>query len=122
MLRKRLRTQPSSMTNVLLRVLLGDSPCLCLSVLSQVRPPTGEPDAGDPPVRFGGRGNRIQSVLPTPISLKLTYHRPPLRKTPCARAETICLLTGFRLWCTLELEFVARCRPFESSHHGSYPV
>jgi len=26
-----------------------------------------EPDAGDPPVRFGGRGNRIQSVLPTPI-------------------------------------------------------
>src|ERR1017187_4635508 len=24
--------------------------------------------AGDPPVRFGGRGDRIQSVLPTPIS------------------------------------------------------
>src|SRR5215208_6832003 len=29
---------------------------------------TGEPDAGDPPVRFGGRGERNQSFLPTPIS------------------------------------------------------
>ena len=28
-------------------------------------PPTGEPDAGDPPVRFGGRGSR--KALPTPI-------------------------------------------------------
>ena len=37
------------------------------SVLSEVKPPTGEPDAGDPPVRFGGRGNRTQSFLPTPI-------------------------------------------------------
>ncbi len=30
-------------------------------------PPTGEPDAGNPPVRFGGRG-RVQSSLPTPIT------------------------------------------------------
>jgi hypothetical protein len=29
-------------------------------------PLTGEPDAGDPPVRFGGREGG-QSVLPTPI-------------------------------------------------------
>jgi len=36
-------------------------------VLSQVKPSTGEPDAGDPHVRFGGRGDRNQSVLPTPI-------------------------------------------------------
>src|SRR5213593_1222271 len=35
----------------------------------EVRPPTGEPDAGDPPVRFGGRGGRNQSSLPTPIPL-----------------------------------------------------
>ena len=28
---------------------------------------TGEPDAGNPPVRFGGRGERTQSPLPTPI-------------------------------------------------------
>lgn len=33
-------------------------------------PPTGEPDAGDPPVRFGGRGDVVPShVLPTPIDL-----------------------------------------------------
>ena len=38
-----------------------------MSVLSQVRPPTGEPYAGDPHVRFGGRGHRSQSMLPTPM-------------------------------------------------------
>ena len=31
------------------------------------KPPTGEPDAGNPPVRFGGRGGRTQPALPTPI-------------------------------------------------------
>ena len=35
------------------------------SVPSWVRPPTGEPDAGDLQVRFGGRGWR--KPLPTPI-------------------------------------------------------
>jgi hypothetical protein len=30
-------------------------------------PSTGKPCAGDPPARFGGRGDRTQSVLPTPI-------------------------------------------------------
>src|SRR6516225_113313 len=29
-------------------------------------PPTGKPDAGDPPVRFGGRGDG-QPLLPIPI-------------------------------------------------------
>ena len=29
-------------------------------------PLTGEPDAGDPPVRFGGRG-KVLSLVPTPI-------------------------------------------------------
>jgi len=28
---------------------------------------TGEPDAGNPPVRFGGRGAAIQRGFPTPI-------------------------------------------------------
>src|SRR6516165_10983626 len=27
------------------------------SILNEVKPPTGEPDAGKPPVRFGGRGS-----------------------------------------------------------------
>jgi hypothetical protein len=30
---------------------------LVSSILFEVRPPTGEPYAGDPPVRFGGRGD-----------------------------------------------------------------
>src|ERR1035441_8960220 len=29
---------------------------------------TGKPDAGNPPVWFGGRGGRNQSVVPTPIN------------------------------------------------------
>ena len=29
--------------------------------------PTGEPYAGEPHVRFGGRGDRHQPVFPTPI-------------------------------------------------------
>jgi hypothetical protein len=41
------------------RALLSpESPCPGLPVLSQVRPPTGEPYAGEPHVRFGGRGSR----------------------------------------------------------------
>ena len=31
-----------------------------------VTPLTGEPNAGNPPVRFGGRG-RVQTAFPTPI-------------------------------------------------------
>jgi len=45
----------------------GHSPSRGRSILFEVKPSTGEPDAGDPQVRFGGRGDRIQSVLPTPI-------------------------------------------------------
>ena len=48
-------------------VLLGRSPRLSSSILSEVKLPTGEPDAGDPPVRFGGRGDRDHPVLSTPI-------------------------------------------------------
>ena len=48
-------------------VLSGRCPCCGLSILVEVKPPTGEPDAGEPPVRFGGRGERDHSVLPTPI-------------------------------------------------------
>src|ERR1700733_4651116 len=34
--------------------------------VSMKKPPTGEPYAGKPPVRFGGRGRR--KPIPTPIS------------------------------------------------------
>jgi hypothetical protein len=33
----------------------------------EVKPLTGEPDAGDPHVRFGGRGSANQYAIPTPI-------------------------------------------------------
>jgi hypothetical protein len=35
-----------------------------------MRPLTGKPDAGKPPVRFGGRGE-VLSLVPTPIKRKL---------------------------------------------------
>jgi hypothetical protein len=42
-----------------------------------VRPqPSGEPDAGKPPVRFGGRGD-FNTVVPTPI-----YHLAPPGQRP----------------------------------------
>ena len=36
-------------------------------------PPTGEPYAGQPPVRFGGRGGR--QPFPTPIELRRRTNR-----------------------------------------------
>lgn len=45
----------------------GNRPCHGLSILTKVKPSTGEPDAGEPLVRFGGRGGRNQSAVPTPI-------------------------------------------------------
>ncbi len=48
----------------------GASPCVGPSTLFEVKPSTGEPYAGDPPVRFGGRGEPSQWVLPTPTRLR----------------------------------------------------
>jgi len=45
----------------------GNRPCRGLSILTKVKPSTGEPDAGDPHVRFGGRGAPRQWGVPTPI-------------------------------------------------------
>ena len=50
-------------------VLSGRSPCRRLLILDEVKPPTGEPYAGNPLARFGGRGswcNRL-SLPPIPI-------------------------------------------------------
>src|ERR1700751_998317 len=40
------------------------------------QPLTGEPDAGEPPVRFGGRGD--SSIVPTPNQLPITNHQSPI--------------------------------------------
>ena len=45
----------------------GGGPCLGPSILSEVRPSTGGPDAGDSQVRFGGRGGPNQWAYSTPI-------------------------------------------------------
>ncbi len=37
--------------------------------------PTGEPDAGDPPVRFGGRGGATQCAVPTSIVYSAAWRR-----------------------------------------------
>src|SRR5208337_4859751 len=62
------RSGPSALVQRLLCgarvVLLGHSSRHRQSVLSEVTPPTGEPDAGDPPVRFGGRGSVTTFSLP----------------------------------------------------------
>ena len=39
-----------------------------MSILNKVKPPTGEPDAGDPHVRFGGRGG-CECILPYPYQV-----------------------------------------------------
>ena len=45
----------------------GNSPSRGQSILTKVKPSTGEPDAGEPLVRFGGKGVRNQSDFLTPI-------------------------------------------------------
>ena len=40
-----------------------------------LKPPTGEPCAGEPHARFGGRGGR--QPFPTPIKARRKAHNPP---------------------------------------------
>ena len=51
------------------------------SLLSEVNPPTGEPDAGDPPVRFGGRGEPGPLGPPYPYLFLFVFdeNSPPRR-------------------------------------------
>jgi hypothetical protein len=42
---------------------------LALQSLNLDELPTGEPDPGEPDVRFGGRGGANQCAIPTPIDL-----------------------------------------------------
>ena len=75
----------------------GRSPGCGRSILTEVRPSTGEPCAGDPPARFGGRGARRQSGLPTPIGSERTTGRaalpmptfPPRKPLPCNRESRV---------------------------------
>jgi len=51
----------------------------------EVKPPTGEPCAGEPHARFGGRGDANQCVIPTPIYLGAPVglgNRESIKKLP----------------------------------------
>src|ERR1035441_5448267 len=73
---------------------------------SITKPLTGEPDAGDPPVRFGGRG-KVQSLVPTPIGLGTDFvtgpdpeHQvEPLRRNRRNRGKTPNSGPSPWLWC-----------------------
>jgi len=53
---------PCRISKRLGRPSLREPHVLGLPVPLRVKPPTGEPDAGDPPVRFGGRGGQKPSL------------------------------------------------------------
>jgi hypothetical protein len=59
-------------------VLLRCSLCVSHQSVRTVTPSTGEPYAGDPPVRFGGRGGATQCAVPTPISASGANGEPEL--------------------------------------------
>lgn len=56
---------------------------------------TGEPDAGNLHVRFGGRGGATQCAVPTPITcLNTTFVR--LGGSDSTRTEAVMRITGIR--------------------------
>ena len=69
-----------------------------------MRPPTGEPDAGDPPVRFGGRGE-VQTLVPTPIRKAVEGYRSPRR---------FALVRELRGQISLNEWLCGLCTPFDS--------
>ena len=80
---------PSALAECVLRrawvVLPRRGPCDAPSTLSQVTPPTGEPCAGKPHARFGGRGGQATG-LPYPYhTLTLTRPRRGMAR-PCGTA------------------------------------
>src|SRR5262249_18752916 len=62
------------------------------SILLEVKPLTGEPDAGDPPVRFGGRGAASQCDLPTLSNLQ-PRTKPASRERQRPEFRSLRLLT-----------------------------
>src|ERR1700690_1607740 len=69
--RKGQRHRPSTLAKRILcaagLIYADRSPCPSMSI-REGGPVTGKPDAGNPPVRFGGRGGRNQPASPTPIT------------------------------------------------------
>jgi len=77
-----------------------------MSILNKVKPPTGEPDAGDPHVRFGGRGG-CECILPYPYQV---VNLPSKKKftTWIPAFEAVSLLSNFVKLGTLLILFIKR--------------
>ncbi len=78
---------------------------------------TGEPDAGDPPVRFGGRGAAIQCGFPTPMNpflspLPIFPPQSPLPdRTPSAFLRAFALTGSEILFATQRLALARQMLP-----------
>src|SRR5882724_7713227 len=57
------------------------------------KPPTGEPCAGEPHARFGGRGRR--KPFPTPIAFGINFHRYVLYPVSLLRGSSFFLFNYF---------------------------
>ena len=75
------------------------------SILDEVRPPTGEPYAGEPHVRFGGRGNRATGFpYPYPkiktwfLALR-AYGKQDARPTEELGMPSAFVAPALRAWC-----------------------
>ncbi len=70
-------------------------PCKLQSILSEVKPPTGEPYAGDPHVRFGG-GSVSHKLTFLPLSIRqLLIHGP----APLTYVAGVCVITFASISC-----------------------
>ena len=69
--------------------------------------PTGEPDAGDPPVRLGGRGEANQ-VLPTPINKASIRHQLQMLAIRIACGPGGCDFEMFLFFCPKDARGLTR--------------
>ena len=89
--RSRPPTLAETMVCPLWTVVLGHGPRVDADNRTTTNPLTGEPDAGDPPVRFGGRG-KVQTLVPTPIgciaAAETDYSTPAVLLSAFSRKNT----------------------------------
>src|SRR5271157_432872 len=109
---------PSALAECLLRragvVQPECSPCAFRSILPEVRPSTGEPDAGKPPVRFGGRGGRVSNRPSLPLSSS-EGRSPGISAAP---RVIVCRV----LRCSAQRAMSSLDRPSREEGHAKIPV
>jgi hypothetical protein len=75
--------------------------------------PTGEPYAGKPPVRFGGRGER--QLFPTPINLRSNFNDTLQGRSHNLRSEYCDTLFGRERFQHTQLSLAAAGRSDETT-------